>query len=583
MSPTFEGSIIGLRPEYAERYVALHAHTFPGVLKRISQSNIRNYAIFLHQGTLFSHMEYSGSDRAADMAAIAADATTRQWWTLTDPMQTPLPERSEGERWASLRVQHAYQAEQRPGSVQRLAFVFPRHTGPKTPEDALRALPDVHTLRVFEARDHFYAYAETRADTDPANASRALQQALGAPAPLQPMAEVFHTDGLAALGASKKVFVSGCFDMLHSGHVAFLTEAAQLGDLYVGIGSDTTVCALKGRRPVTHQNERRYMLEALSSVHQCRINAGSGVMDFVADLDEVTPDIFVVNTDGDTPAKRALCAKRGMEYRVLDRVPAPGLPARSTTALRARTSADMPFRIDLAGGWLDQPFVSKLHAGPVLTISIEPTVDFNDRSGMASSTRRKALELWGSHLPHGDPVALGRVLFAFENPPGTQEVAGSQDALGIVLPGLNRLHYQGDYWPARMDHVLDEDVLTWLEQRLYLVALGPRAPSYSVLADTRIQADGARELSLAAEACWDALLRRDAAALGQGMRRSFEAQVSMFPRMLDENIASFIEANRDRALGYKLSGAGGGGYLILVADTPVPGATTVQIRRQASL
>ena len=96
-----QGSIIRLRPEYEERYIILHKHTFPGVLSRIRQSNIRNYSIFLLDGILFSYFEYSGNDFDSDMKAIA-DETTKEWWKLTDPMQEPLPSRKQGEWWASM-------------------------------------------------------------------------------------------------------------------------------------------------------------------------------------------------------------------------------------------------------------------------------------------------------------------------------------------------------------------------------------------------------------------------------------------------------------------------------------------------
>ncbi|RPI00935.1 MAG: cytidyltransferase, partial [Ignavibacteriae bacterium] len=101
----------------------------------------------------------------------------------------------------------------------------------------------------------------------------------------------------------KIVFVTGCFDLLHSGHIAFLQEAAQYGDVYVGLGSDSTVSALKGRYPVNNQDERKYMLEALSCVKQCRINSGSGLLDFIDEIKQVKPDIFIVNEDGNTLAK----------------------------------------------------------------------------------------------------------------------------------------------------------------------------------------------------------------------------------------------------------------------------------------
>ncbi len=114
---------------------------------------------------------------------------------------------------------------------------------------------------------------------------------------------------------------------------------------------------------------------------------------------------------------------------------------RSTTALR--TVQQLPYRIDLAGGWLDQPFVSKHHPGSVITLSIEPTVEFNERSGMASSTRRTAIDLWGNRLPHDDLEKTTRILFCCDNPPGSDYVSGSQDAIGIVYPGLAKATYDG--------------------------------------------------------------------------------------------------------------------------------------------
>ena len=131
-----------------------------------------------------------------------------------------------------------------------------------------------------------------------------------------------------------KVFVSGCFDVLHSGHIAFLQEAAQYGDLYVALGSDKTVLELKNRPTLYTENERKYMLEALSCVHKVYISPGSGYLDVVEVLDLVKPDIFFVNEDGDKPEKRELCAQKGIEYKVGKRVPFKDLPIRSTTAIR---------------------------------------------------------------------------------------------------------------------------------------------------------------------------------------------------------------------------------------------------------
>lgn len=375
----------------------------------------------------------------------------------------------------------------------------------------------------------------------------------------------------------KKVFVSGCFDMLHSGHVCFLELAANYGDLYVGIGSDDTIKELKGRYPVNTQQERQYMLSALKYVKSAFVSRGSGIMDFVEDLKEIRPNVFVVNSDGNTPSKRELCEKFGIEYVVLERIPSGNLPARSTTSLRKE--CQIPYRLDLAGGWLDQPFVSKLTNGPVLTISLEPNIEFNERSGMASSTRRRAIELWQTNIPDGDREKLARILFSYDNPPGTTLFSGSQDSLGIVMPGLNRLDYQGDYWPVKISSVHDDSCLQWLEKHLHLLTLGPRHNGFEVLEETRVSREGAAALSEAADQCWAAIQRRDAKQFGLSVRKSFEAQIRMFPRMAGDEITAAIKPYESSALGWKLSGAGGGGYLVLVSDKEIPGCTRINIRR----
>ena len=170
----------------------------------------------------------------------------------------------------------------------------------------------------------------------------------------------------------KKVFVSGCYDMLHSGHVAFFKEASKYGDLYVGIGSDATVYQLKARRTICSEMERLYMVKSIRYVKDACINPGSGMMDFVETVDRIKPDIFVVNEDGGSEAKRRFCAERGIEYIVLQREPETGLEARSTTSLRTTVKSQLPYRLDLAGTWIDQPYVSKFGAGWAVTVSLEP-------------------------------------------------------------------------------------------------------------------------------------------------------------------------------------------------------------------
>ena len=367
--------------------------------------------------------------------------------------------------------------------------------------------------------------------------------------------------------------------MLHSGHIAFLMDAASHGDVYVGIGSDETIHRLKGRFPINNQDERRFMLEALRCITRCTINSGSGILDFVDNADALDADILFVNEDGGGPEKEDFCRKHGLEYVVSKRVPHGNLPTRTTTALR--TECNIPFRIDLAGGWLDQPFVSKYHPGSVLTISLEPTIDFNDRSGMASSTRRKAIELWHTEIPSGDKEKLAKTLFRYDNPPGTEVFSGSQDALGIVLPGLNKLDYRGEYWPYKIHSIHEESVLRFVEEHLFLVTLGPRVSTFSVLEGTKINTSGAKSLAEAADECWKAFISKNLVAFGDAFTRSFDAQAAMFPNMVDEGIRNVIERYRSTALGWKLSGAGGGGYLILVSDKEIKNTIRIKIRRSA--
>jgi cytidyltransferase-like protein len=587
--PLPHGQIIMLKPGSEETYIILHKNIFPGVLSRIARSNITNYSIYLHDGLLFGYYEYCGRDFCADMKAMSEDISTQEWWKLTAPMQQPIPDRNPEDWWTDLCLVFEFNDPYIENKIiSRHGFIFSTDSISHDAGLPLTELDDekilalgLHKLLIFSGKVNSFIYIEKESEGPVEALSQFFQSFAGIGKSLSEMKEVFHTDGIPEVEKKKKVFVTGCFDMLHSGHIEFLREASSFGKLFVCIGSDANVTHLKGRRPVNSQKERKYMLSAIRHVYMCLINKGWGIMDFMEEIEEIRPDIYVVNEDGNTPDKAALCKSLGIEYKVLKRIPHEGLPARSTTSLRAE--CQIPYRIDLAGGWLDQPFVSKCYPGPVITISIEPTIEFNDRSGMATSTRRKAIELWQTVIPPGNPKELARLLFSFDNPPGTQDVSGSQDALGIVLPGLNKLSYNSEYWPKNIISVHREDILSWLENHLYLLTLGPRHADYHVVEYNLVSPESAKQLSGAAERCWDAIMLKDIRTFGKAFRDSFEAQVSMFPNMADDNIMKIIELYEKRAYGWKLSGAGGGGYLILVSDVPVEGAIRIKIRRNEGL
>jgi cytidyltransferase-like protein len=374
-----------------------------------------------------------------------------------------------------------------------------------------------------------------------------------------------------------KVFVSGIFDLLHSGHIEFFRQAASYGELFVAVGSDKTNFDLKGHLPVNNEQERLYMVKSVGYVKEAFISKGTGILDFVDELKAINPDYFIVNEDGNIPAKSQLCEALQIKYVVLKRNPHTGLVPRSSTALKAINT--MPYRIDICGGWLDQPFCSRLYPGPVITVSIEPTLEFNERSGMASSTRLKAIEIWGPRLPAGDSEKLAKILFCCDNPPGTSYISGSQDSIGIVFPGLNLSYYEGNYWPSRIDRIRNEDVYQFIENAFYLVPLGPRLSGYSVLSDTRITVAECKALAEAADGCWNAIINRDLPQFGKYVRAGFEAQIAMFPHMINDTILELIDKFRDQALGWKVSGAGGGGYLILVADHSIENAIRIIVRQ----
>lgn len=375
------------------------------------------------------------------------------------------------------------------------------------------------------------------------------------------------------------VMVSGCFDLLHSGHLAFFEAAAAFGRLVVAVGSDSTVTALKGRAPWCSQAERLYLVRALRVVEEAFISQGSGILDFEQELRSLQPQRFIVNEDGDHPAKRQLCDSLGIEYIVLPRSPAEGLPSRSSTGVREHLG--LPYRIEISGGWLDQPIVSQLCAGPVIVASIDPQPDFARRSGLATSSRDAAQRFWGHKLPPGDPQQLARQLFALENPPGTIEVAGSQDQLGLLLPGVSRLSYRGQYWPENVESIVEESALQWLENVLFLIPLEPRPPEFRVRAGEHIHEAAAVELAHAAEETWEAIRQRDAQRLGRSLTHCLSAQLALFPAMLPSALKETVASMQRSTHGAKFTGAGGGGYLVAAASTPPPNAVRVQIRRPA--
>ena len=306
------------------------------------------------------------------------------------------------------------------------------------------------------------------------------------------------------------------------------------------------------------------------------------MMDFISTIELVKPDIFVVNSDGGNDTKRQFCADRGIEYIELERVPEAGLEARSTTSLRGSVKSHLPYRIDLAGTWIDQPYVSQYGPGWAITISIEPTEEFMERSGMSTSTRNAAMKIWPYELPNYNEEMLARLLFCFENNPESKgHISGAQDAIGICMSGLTRHYYDNTYWPTQIESCHNEEILSWLEHHICLVPMFPRQPGTSVIEGRTINIQKVQALTVAADHCWDAIMNMDLMAFAHAYTDSFNAQIAMFPAMMQNGVQKYIDTwKKQGALAWKMCGAGGGGYLALVVKEIPNGTIPIKIRRK---
>ena len=386
----------------------------------------------------------------------------------------------------------------------------------------------------------------------------------------------------------KKVFVSGCYDLLHSGHVEFFRQAAQYGELYVGIGSDKTILHYKNHKTVYSEQERLFMVKSIKYVKDAFINAGRGILDFIPTLDIVKPDILVVNSDGGSDSKRKVCEERGIEYIVLERDPHEGLEARSSTELK-KSPCLIPTRLDLAGTWIDQPYVSCHAPGWALTISLEPSFEIRERCGLSTSTRNVIKRIWPYQLPNMDPETLARLVFCFENHPEREDgiISGAQDSIGICIPGLCRHYYDNHFWPDKIETCEDEVVLTWLENHLCMIPMDPRRHGCSVVDGMDITKTKVETLTKAADDCWEAIMNTDLDAFAKAYKDSFNAQVAMFPAMIQGCVQDYIDkySAMEDVLAWKMPGAGGGGYLACVVKDAEnfcdnhPEAIKLKIRR----
>jgi len=376
--------------------------------------------------------------------------------------------------------------------------------------------------------------------------------------------------------SEKTVMVSGCYDLLHVGHVAFFKTAAQYGKLHVYVGQDENIRFLKGKAPYFSQEERKYMVGAVRYVEKASVASGSGMLDFAEDLKTLKPDFFVVNHDGYTPEKKHLCEENGVKLIVLDRIPEAGLPERSSSS--SKKELKFPYRVCLAGGWIDQPWVSEICQGSVVVAQIWPTIDFNDRSGMATSSRRVGIELWGDQLPDGDPVRNAQLLFGAENPPGSKYISGSQDQIGLLMPGISRLDYNGKFWPEHIETIQDAETCEWLSKVLHLAPLRPRPEGYNPISEKKLTWELVKRLGESGKNCFEAILKKDVNLLGESMKETFLCWREMLPFAVPDWVKKEVETNYFSKYSGAITSGSGGGYVVFPSDEEVEGTIKIKVK-----
>lgn len=254
----------------------------------------------------------------------------------------------------------------------------------------------------------------------------------------------------------------------------------------------------------------------------------------------------------------------------------------------AKYLGSIPNRLQLAGGWIDQPFVSRHNPKPpgsMVVAQIEPDFRPMDRSGIASGTRAIAMKLWKGKIPERPRDDLVRELYAAENA-GKTEPSGSQDMIGLIYPGVNRLDYdfnhEGGVFPIHVESCNRPKVARWLEKVLHLIPVEPRPEGYSPLGEKKLDPKWVAKLGQSGKACYEAISGMDARGLGASFNLNMQCWERLLPHVVRHplirvDLMALLKAYQEQYLGAMYSGCGGG-YLIVVSHEPVPGAFKVNVR-----
>lgn len=249
---------------------------------------------------------------------------------------------------------------------------------------------------------------------------------------------------------------------------------------------------------------------------------------------------------------------------------------------------DFPYRIQLAGGWIDQPFVSTLDPSPpgsMVVVSLKPTFHLMDRAGMATGSRKVALKMWDGGLPEGDPADLVEALYNEENM-DKAEPSGTQDMIGLIYPGVSRLDYDFRYrsgiFPKHIESNTDPMTARWLERVIHVLPVFPRPDGYNPLGIRNLSAEWVGKLSQSGKDCYRAIVANDLKSLGVSLNLTMECWQELLPHTVSHptikmDLVSLLRFYQSMYPGAMYSGCGGG-YLIVASDEMIPGSFKLNIR-----
>eukprot|EP01084_Bolivina_argentea_P013984 26166_1 len=359
------------------------------------------------------------------------------------------------------------------------------------------------------------------------------------------------------MSGRKKVLIRGNFDLLNTGLIKYFEQASKFGDLYVCIS-----------KSYENQTDKLYVIKSIKYVHHVQISNGN----IESDLETIKPDIFFLIPSNHAQTKH-IVKQYGITYIV----------ATHKQNKEKHYNELIPWRLCIAGAWLDQPFVSNVlysfqkQIGSVIVMNVNYHNQFKHRSGLATSTRKTAIQLWENGiLPQKlDNIKTARLLFGADNAPGTKYISGSQDHLGLLLPGINRLDYNGKYWPINIVSMNKEakcrnkninDIHKFIENVLWLVPIKLRPLGFDPVAIKHLTASNVEQLANASKKVWNAMLNCDVKNFGIGLTETLKCYKLILPNTVPNELDIIWRKYDKNNYGCSFSGAGGGGFLMVVSD-----------------